>query len=60
MVSVGVDDGEIDRTEDLYRKTDSKRLSQQSESGDLKQGREMIFTHARVSAAPGTVSDDAG
>ncbi|MDJ0277274.1 cation:proton antiporter [Sphingomonas sp. 2R-10] len=58
MVSVGVDDGEIDRTEDLYRKTDAKRLLQQSETGDLKQGREMIFTHARVSAASGTVADE--
>ncbi len=60
MASVGVDDGEIDRTEDLYRKTDAKRLSQQSETGDLRRGREMIFTHARVAAAPGTVADDAG
>ncbi len=60
MVSVGVDDGEIDRTEDLYRKTDAKRLLQQSETGDIRQGREMIFTHARVSAAAGTVPDDAG
>ena len=47
-------------SEDLYRKTDAKRLMQQSETGDLRQGREMIFTHARVSAAPGTVADDAG
>ncbi|WP_294318371.1 cation:proton antiporter [uncultured Sphingomonas sp.] len=59
MVSVGVDDGEIDRTEDLYRKTDAKRLSQQSETGDLREGRDMIFTHARVAAASGTVPDDA-
>jgi len=56
MASVGVDDGEIDRTEDLYRKTDAKRLSQQSETGDLKQGRDMIFTHARVGDASGTVA----
>ena len=60
MASVGVDDGEIDRTEDLYRKADAKRLLQQSETGDLRQGRDMIFTHARVSAASGTVPDDAG
>ena len=60
MACVGVDDGEIDRTEDLYRKTDAKRLMQQSETGDLKQGRDMIFTHARVSAASGTIADDAG
>ncbi|KQN06398.1 cation:proton antiporter [Sphingomonas sp. Leaf25] len=60
MVCVGVDDGEIDRTEDLYRKTDAKRLFQQSETGDLRTGREMIFTNARVTAAAGTVPDDAG
>lgn len=60
MTCVGVDDGEIDRTEDLYRKTDAKRLLQQSETGDLRQGRDMIFTQARVGAASGTVADDAG
>ncbi|MFV0623548.1 cation:proton antiporter [Sphingomonas sp. ac-8] len=51
MACVGVDDGEIDRTEEAYRNLDAKRLAQQLEAQDLYAGREAMFSHQQGSAA---------
>lgn len=58
MTCVGVDETEIDRTEDVYRKGDAKRLLRQSESGDIRTGRETIITQVRSSTSRGTVAEE--
>ncbi len=42
MEAVGVDEEEIDRTEDFYRQRDRERLKLQYEAGDLRAAREAI------------------
>jgi CPA2 family monovalent cation:H+ antiporter-2/glutathione-regulated potassium-efflux system protein KefB len=44
MQSLGVDESEIDRTEDLYRARDRERLKAQLESGDLHARQDRIIT----------------
>ena len=44
MAALGVDGDEIDRTETEYRRRDTERLQVQTQSGDLKAGRETIIT----------------
>ena len=51
MAALGVDGDEIDRTETEYRRRDTERLQVQTQSGDLKAGRETIIT--RQVALPG-------
>jgi CPA2 family monovalent cation:H+ antiporter-2/glutathione-regulated potassium-efflux system protein KefB len=51
MACVGVDETEMDRTEEAYRKLDAKRLGQQLEAQDLYAGRETMFSQERGSAA---------
>jgi glutathione-regulated potassium-efflux system protein KefB len=46
MLSVGVDDGEIDRTEAEYRRRDLERLREQTDGGSVYAGRTNMFTHA--------------
>ena len=60
MDCVGVDEGEIDRTEDEYRKLDAKRLALQIDEGDIYAGRQAMFSQARAAAAPGTIASDEG
>ncbi|SOB86801.1 Kef-type potassium/proton antiporter, CPA2 family [Sphingomonas guangdongensis] len=43
MTAVGVDAGEIDRTEDLYRRRDHERLKIQHEAGDLLSARAAVI-----------------
>ncbi|KQN26558.1 sodium:proton exchanger [Sphingomonas sp. Leaf33] len=43
MAAVGVDAGEIDRTEDFYRGRDRERLKIQFEAGDLRAAREAVI-----------------
>ncbi|MBB5697452.1 cation:proton antiporter [Sphingomonas yantingensis] len=45
--AVGVDDGEIDRSEDDYRRVDAKRLGIQLEAGDIYAARDVVFSQAR-------------
>ncbi|WP_052134901.1 cation:proton antiporter domain-containing protein [Sphingomonas sp. 37zxx] len=47
MECVGVDDGEIERTEDEYRRLDKARLKLQADSGSIYAGREAMFSQAR-------------
>ena len=42
--SLGVEDMEIDRTEDLYRRKDKERLRAQVASGDIHAARDIIIT----------------
>ncbi|WP_375396120.1 cation:proton antiporter [uncultured Sphingomonas sp.] len=42
--SVGVDDVEIDRTEDLYRRKDKERLRAQVAAGDIRAAQHIIIT----------------
>ena len=51
MEAVGVDGQEIDKTEAEYRKRDYERLRVQKETGDIRAGREGMFTHASQAAA---------
>ena len=44
MESAGVDEEEIDRTEELYRKRDRERLKAQIETGDLRAAHDTIIT----------------
>lgn len=48
MQEIGVDEGEIDETEQLYRDRDRERLDAQAESGDIRAGREKIITKGLV------------
>ena len=43
MSAVGVDQDEINRTEDLYRARDRERLKIQYEAGDLRAAREQVI-----------------
>jgi glutathione-regulated potassium-efflux system protein KefB len=45
--AVGVDDGEIDRSEDEYRRIDAKRLGIQVAAGDIYAARDVMFSQAR-------------
>lgn len=45
--AVGVDDGEIDRSEDDYRRMDAKRLGIQLEAGSIYAARDVVFSQAR-------------
>lgn len=51
MEAVGVDGTEIDRTEAEYRRRDYERLKVQRETGDLRAGRDGMFTHANPTTA---------
>lgn len=53
MTCVEVDDDEIDRVEDQYRKRDAERLKEQSDSGDLRAGIERIVVQNRELAREG-------
>ncbi|WP_353205228.1 cation:proton antiporter [Sphingomonas sp.] len=44
LKSLGVEDMEIDRTEDLYRGRDKERLRAQVEAGDIRAARNIIIT----------------
>lgn len=59
MACVGVDETEIDRTEEAYRNLDTKRLAQQLEAQDLYAGREAMFSQERGSAARDGLSREA-
>ncbi|MDY7525209.1 cation:proton antiporter [Sphingomonas sp. 10B4] len=53
LKSIGVDQAEIDRTEDTYRRKDKERLRAQVAAGDIRAAREKIITqHERESALP--------
>lgn len=47
MRAVGVEEGEIERSEDEYRRTDAKRLGLQSAAGDIYAGRDVMFSQRR-------------
>ena len=51
MQAVGVDEAEIERTEAEYRRRDVQRLQIQNETGDVRAGREGIFTQVGQAAA---------
>ena len=51
MVELGVDEEQIDRTEQVYRDRDDERLKRQTESGDIRAGIEKIITR-RPKLAP--------
>lgn len=42
--SIGVDEMEIDRSEDIYRRTDKERLRVQAETGDMRAARDITIT----------------
>ena len=44
LTSLGVEDTEIDRTEDLYRRKDKERLRAQVAAGDIRAARDIIIT----------------
>jgi CPA2 family monovalent cation:H+ antiporter-2/glutathione-regulated potassium-efflux system protein KefB len=46
MLSLGIDEVEMDRTEDLYRARDRERLRLQHETGDLRAARDVSMTQA--------------
>jgi CPA2 family monovalent cation:H+ antiporter-2/glutathione-regulated potassium-efflux system protein KefB len=50
MEAVGVDRQEIDKSEAEYRKRDTARLKLQKESGDLKAGRDGMFSQEAQAA----------
>ncbi|UZK70742.1 cation:proton antiporter [Sphingomonas sp. S1-29] len=47
MACVGVDEGEVERTEDEYRRLDEARLKLQADSGSIYAGRDEMFSQAR-------------
>jgi glutathione-regulated potassium-efflux system protein KefB len=47
MRAVGVEEGEIERSEDDYRRIDAKRLGLQSAAGDIYAGRDEMFSQRR-------------
>jgi glutathione-regulated potassium-efflux system protein KefB len=51
MEAVGVDGPQIDKTEAEYRRRDYERLRAQKETGDLRAGRDGMFSHASQAAA---------
>jgi CPA2 family monovalent cation:H+ antiporter-2/glutathione-regulated potassium-efflux system protein KefB len=44
LTSLGIDEMEIDRTEDVYRRKDKERLRAQVEAGDLRAARAVMIT----------------
>ena len=44
LLKVGVDQAEIDRSEDIYRRKDKERLKAQVEAGDIRVARDRIIT----------------
>jgi CPA2 family monovalent cation:H+ antiporter-2/glutathione-regulated potassium-efflux system protein KefB len=48
MASLGIDETEIDRTEDEYRARDADRLKLQTETGDIRAGMEDMFTQRNI------------
>ncbi len=52
MAKVGVDESEIDRTEQLYRARDHERLKAQLEAGDLRVRRDQIITRPMPASDP--------
>jgi len=44
LESIGVDQAEIDRTEETYRRNDKERLRVQSETGDIRAARGIMIT----------------
>ena len=48
MASLGVDETELDRTEDRYRRNDAERLALQTEANDIYAARERIITTGHV------------
>ncbi len=50
MAAIGIDDVEIDRTEDLYRARDRERLRLQHEGGDIRAGRDNFITQSEREA----------
>jgi CPA2 family monovalent cation:H+ antiporter-2/glutathione-regulated potassium-efflux system protein KefB len=60
MEAVGVDVGEIDRSEDLYRKRDSDRLVRQRELGDLSAATRAQLVAAGETWFPAPISDRPG
>jgi CPA2 family monovalent cation:H+ antiporter-2/glutathione-regulated potassium-efflux system protein KefB len=53
LASLGVEEGEIDRTEDTYRRSDRERLRAQVEAGDIRAARAMMITQgARPEPSP--------
>ncbi|MDG5488093.1 cation:proton antiporter [Sphingomonas sp. BGYR3] len=59
MAAVGVDPGEIERTEQEYRDRDLKRLKLQKESGDLYAAREVMFSQNSKGGNVSVHSDEA-
>ncbi|MES2441589.1 MAG: cation:proton antiporter [Pseudomonadota bacterium] len=57
MEAVGVDQHEIDKSESEYRKRDAARLKLQKETGDIRAGRDGMFSQDAHSAA--MLSDEA-
>jgi CPA2 family monovalent cation:H+ antiporter-2/glutathione-regulated potassium-efflux system protein KefB len=53
MAKVGVDEAEIDRSEDLYRARDRERLKAQLETGDLRARIDRMITDAEPAAEEG-------
>ena len=51
LESVGVDDEEIDRAEDVYRARDRERLKAQIEAGDIRAQIDRIITTPRAAPA---------
>jgi len=52
MAKVGVDEEEIDRSEDLYRARDRERLKAQLETGDLRARIDRMITESEPSPPP--------
>lgn len=50
MAAIGIDQVEIDRTEDLYRARDRERLRLQHEAGDLRAARDVFITQSEREA----------
>ncbi|MGN6375788.1 MAG: cation:proton antiporter domain-containing protein [Sphingomonas sp.] len=53
LTEIGVDEEQIDRTEQTYREHDADRLTAQAESGDLRAGIEKIITSGSLRPQPG-------
>jgi CPA2 family monovalent cation:H+ antiporter-2/glutathione-regulated potassium-efflux system protein KefB len=58
MEAVGVDEQEIDRTEDLYRRRDRERLRIQYEAGDMLAARATIIGRPELGFAAGREQPD--
>lgn len=58
MEAAGVDEEEIDRTEDLYRRRDRERLRIQHEAGDLRAARDTINENPELRFSAGREQPD--